>query len=96
VKFLIDNALSPLVADHLKDAGHDAVHVRALGLHAAEDEEILALAAAEDRVSCRPIPILVPCLPCGDRQSRLLCSFDGAQNAVPSNKPRYCSAILKR
>ena len=50
MKFLIDNALSPPVADHLKDAGHDAVHVRALGLHAAEDEEILALAAAEDRV----------------------------------------------
>jgi hypothetical protein len=41
VKFLIDNNLSPLLAESLKAAGHDAIHVRDLGLQAATDEVVL-------------------------------------------------------
>ena len=48
--FLVDNALSPDVAEHLRSAGHDAVHVRDRGLADAEDEVILELALAEARV----------------------------------------------
>lgn len=50
MRLLIDQALSPLVADGLHDAGHDAVHVSAYGMSTANDDEVLARAAAESRV----------------------------------------------
>lgn len=50
MRFLIDNALSPLIAQALRGAGHEAVHVRDYKLQHAEDEEIFARAASENRV----------------------------------------------
>ncbi|MBI3210736.1 MAG: DUF5615 family PIN-like protein [Candidatus Solibacter usitatus] len=50
MRFLIDNALSPELARRLRDAGHDAVHVRDYGLHDAEDPMILERAGIEERV----------------------------------------------
>jgi predicted nuclease of predicted toxin-antitoxin system len=50
MKFLVDNALSPLVAEGLRDAGHDALHVRDYGLQAAEDKEIFPLAETENQI----------------------------------------------
>jgi predicted nuclease of predicted toxin-antitoxin system len=50
MRFLIDNSLSPHLADGLTAAGHHAIHVRAVGLAAAADTEVFARAAAEDRV----------------------------------------------
>jgi len=50
MRFLIDNNLSPLLADHLKAAGHDAAHVRDYGLQAATDSVVLARARGDHRV----------------------------------------------
>jgi predicted nuclease of predicted toxin-antitoxin system len=40
MRFLIDNALSPALTALLQQAGHDAIHVRELGLQHADDEVI--------------------------------------------------------
>jgi predicted nuclease of predicted toxin-antitoxin system len=50
LRFLVDNALSPLIAVGLQSAGHDVVHVRDRQMQSATDLEIFALAASEDRV----------------------------------------------
>ena len=50
MKFLIDNNLSPLLADALKAAGHDAVHLRDLGMQAATDYVVLEHARADERI----------------------------------------------
>jgi len=50
VKFLIDNAVSPFLAESLVARGYDAIHVRDLGMAAVPDEDIFALATQEDRI----------------------------------------------
>jgi len=50
MKFLVDNALSPLVAKGLTEAGHDAAHVRDYGLEAATDDIVLMRSDRENRI----------------------------------------------
>ena len=50
MRFLIDNALSPIVAEGLRQSGHDAVHVRDLGLAAADDVTIFEHGGRDQRV----------------------------------------------
>lgn len=50
MKFLIDQNRSPRLAELLRGDGHDAVHTLELGLERASDEELLALAATQERI----------------------------------------------
>jgi predicted nuclease of predicted toxin-antitoxin system len=50
LRFLIDNAISPAVAEGPARAEHDAVHVRDYGMQAATDDAIFDRAEAENRI----------------------------------------------
>lgn len=50
MRLLLDENLSPRLADLLRAAGHDIVHVRDLGLTSAPDERVMAVAANDRRV----------------------------------------------
>lgn len=50
MRFLIDECVSPIVADVMRDVGHDAQHVRSLQLNGAEDHLLIAKAVADQSV----------------------------------------------
>ena len=49
-RFFLDQAISPKLGEWLRAGGHDAVHVREIGLSRAADVELVALAVQERRV----------------------------------------------
>ena len=50
MRFLLDQNLSPLLVEILARLGHEAVHVRQLGMSRASDAEIMATARDDNRV----------------------------------------------
>jgi predicted nuclease of predicted toxin-antitoxin system len=50
MRFLADMGVDIRVVDWLRDSGHEALHLRAHGMHRASDQAIFAKAMAEDRI----------------------------------------------
>jgi predicted nuclease of predicted toxin-antitoxin system len=50
MKFLIDNALSPVISEILKEHGFDSVHVRDYNMQDSDDKSIFFRAKNEDRI----------------------------------------------
>ena len=50
MRFLVDNALSPLLALRLREAGHDAMHVRDYAMQQSPDRDIFLFAYQEQRI----------------------------------------------
>lgn len=50
MRFLVDENLSPVVADLLTRSGHEAAHVRHLDAANAPDSTLMELAAGQDRI----------------------------------------------
>jgi predicted nuclease of predicted toxin-antitoxin system len=50
VRFLVDQNRPQALAKLLRNAGHDAVHTFEIGLERADDDELLTVAAAEQRI----------------------------------------------
>jgi predicted nuclease of predicted toxin-antitoxin system len=50
MRFLADAGISPKTVEFLKQLGHEAIHVRTLGLQRAPDRELVQRARADDSV----------------------------------------------
>ncbi len=50
MRFLLDEDLSPRSAEFLRTLGHNAVHVREVGLKGGTDQAVMVFARAEGRV----------------------------------------------
>ena len=50
MRFLLDMNLPPAVAEWLQSKGHDAAHIREIGLGHLPDREVFARAAEEGRI----------------------------------------------
>ena len=77
MEFLIDNALSPVLAALLQQAGHDAIHVRSMGLQHAQVSR--RLRQVDD--SIHPVPAATFTEPEVGHQARLVavvCAPNGA------------------
>jgi predicted nuclease of predicted toxin-antitoxin system len=94
VKLLLDANLSPEVARLLKEAGHDAIHVRDIGLLSAPDPEILQAAASGGWVLITADSDFGALLALGDLASPSVLLLRSADHLRPADQAKLIVANL--
>ena len=96
MRSLIDNALSPIMADGLRQSGHDAIHVRDLGLAAADDAMIFERAERDQRVIVSADTDFGTLLALRNSQRPSVILFRGATPRIRMHSSNSCSPISPR
>lgn len=94
MKLLPDANLSPEVARLLSEAGHDAIHVRDVGLLSAPDPEILQASGREGRVLLTADADFGALLALGSLASPSVLLLRSADHMRPSEQAELIAANL--
>jgi predicted nuclease of predicted toxin-antitoxin system len=96
LRFLVDNAISPAVAERLAQAGPDAVHVRDHEMQAASDDAIFDRAHADSRVIVSADTDFATLLAARNASSPPLVQFRHGSQHRPSDQIALLTANLPR